>query len=228
MKTNYLVLILVAAAFASGVSSFFITTHRVCRPCISSCDTKTFQTQAGRLADMLESQTVSREQIIGQARKVLAIRQNNIIAAAREALKSNSDRQTILNLIPYPTDSNQIQKTSEPGYCCVGPGCCCKFDSAQSKTLAASDPNFLKTTGKLELEIKHSHQSLASMLSDKAIPDERIISAIQGCLEKNNALEIRAVEYFTNIKPHLTAEQQKQIFCWCAAQIRDKAQVNPR
>jgi hypothetical protein len=223
MKFNRFSLILVAAALAAGTSSFFITRHRVCGSCYSARQTKTFQVEALRLADMLESETASRDQMMNQARKVFSIRQENIIAAVTEALKTDSGRKTILDLIPAPVDANQTKMDMQAGYCCVGPGCCCKFDSVQSQKLAQSDPNFLKASSVLESQMSHLRQSLISMLNNRAVPDERILSAVRDYLEKTTILEIRAVEYLISIKPCLTAEQQKQIFCWCARQLRDNA-----
>jgi hypothetical protein len=226
MKSRHFVLILFAAAMVAGTASFFVTRARVCDPWNQSCQTKVFQTEALRLADMLESETSSRDQIISQARKVFSIRQSNIISVAHEVLKTDAGRRTIPDLIPCPMDSNQANTRSEAGYCCIGPGCCCKFDSVQSKTLAQSDPNFLKASNTLQLEIANAHRSLVSMLNDPTVPNEKIIGAIQDYLEKSSALEIRAIEYFITIRQHLTAEQRKQIFCWCAQQLRNKTQTH--
>ena len=223
MKSTRFALILFAAALVAGTSSFFVTRHHACRPCSQSCQATAFQAETLKLADMLESQTSSRDQIIGQAHKVFSIRQNTIIAAVRQILTADTGRQTILDLLPCPTDSNQT-KTSR---CCVGPGCCCKFDSTQCQTLAHCDPNFLKVSNALESEIAGARVSLVSMLNDRTVPNEKIIGVIQDCLEKSNLLEIRAIDYFLTIRQHLTAEQRKQIFCWCAQQLRTKAHVTP-
>jgi hypothetical protein len=223
MKSNHFILILLMAALVAGVSSFFVTRARVCSPCNQSCQTKTFQAEALKLADMLESETASRDQIIDQARKVFSIRQNNIIVVARQALKTDASRQTILDLLPCPMDSNSAKTHTESGSCCVGPGCCCKFDAAQCQTLAQCDPNFIKASIVMESEIAGARASLVSLLNDRTIPDEKIISAIQSYLEKNSTLEIRAIEYFITIRQHLTAEQRKQIFCWCAQTLRAQA-----
>ena len=221
MKSTRFALILFAAAMVAGTSSFLIARHRACSPCSRSCQITTFQAEALKLADMLELETSSRDQIINQALMVFSIRRNNIIAAARQTLKADADKPAILDLLPCPMDSNQTQN----GNCCVGPGCCCKFDSVQSEKLAQSDPNFLKTSNALELEIANIRTSLVSMLNDRTVSDEKIVGAIQDYLEKSSTLEIRAIEYFITIRQHLTAEQRKQIFCWCARQLRTKAQA---
>jgi hypothetical protein len=220
MKSNRFILILLMAALVAGTSSFFVTRARICGPCNQSCQTKTFKAETLRLADMLEAETSSHDQIIDQARKVFAIRQSNIIAAARHALKTDTGRQTILDMLPCPADSNQ----TKTGSCCAGPGCCCKFNSGQSQKLAQSDPNFLKACAGSKSETNRIRQSLVSMLNDRSVSDEKIIDAIQDYLERNNILEIRAIEYFIAIRPHLTVEQRKQIFCWCAGQLRSQAE----
>jgi hypothetical protein len=107
----------------------------------------------------------------------------------------------------------------DSGKCCVGPDCCCKFDATQSQMLIKSDPKFLKTSNQLQAELGTMHSTILSMLNDRSVSNETIMKSVQKYLEKNKALELRAIEYFISIKPHLIIEQKKQIFCSCTQSI---------
>jgi hypothetical protein len=49
------------------------------------------------------------------------------------------------------------------------------------------------------------------MLNDRTVPDEKIIGAVQGYLEKSSALEIRAIEYFVTIRTKIRGETRQII-----------------
>ena len=227
MKRGNLVLILLLIASVSGGLSFVLT-RKTCGPSMTDCktminckaDLPAFKAQTIRLAQLLELETSTRDQIINQAHKVFEIRQNNILAAADAIIKSDANKQTIIELLPCPMDKNNTNQHLESDKCCVGPGCCCKFEAVQSQKIMQSDPEYLEVSYKLRSELAEARQLLVSTLNDRNIAHQKIILALKDYLEKSNALEIRAIEYFITIRPHLTAEQRKQIFCWCTQSIQ--------
>ena len=211
MKLKYFVLILLLVAIIVGSSSFFVAKNCLCS---SQGQTNEFKTEAAKFANMLENKNVSRDEILSQAQKVFSMRRDNIIAACRKALKT--ERKSILALLPCPADSNKMDS------CCVGPDCCCKFDSTQSQQISKADPNFLSTSSELRSKMDFIRNSLASMLNDISADESKIISGIEDYLNVDTALEIRAVEYFLTIKPQLTPDQQRQILCSCTSQLRNQ------
>jgi len=88
------------------------------------------------------------------------------------------------------------------------------------REVAAHDPGFAADLQKLRSELASRRTALADALADPKSPDELIRGRVEAVIAASGELERRVTRYLLEVRPYLTAEQQKKLFGLCAEEVR--------
>lgn len=91
---------------------------------------------------------------------------------------------------------------------------------AQRHQIATHDPAFAADLSSLRSSLNSRREALAAALGDVNSPDQIIELRVEEVIAASNALERRVMKHLLEVRDHLTADQQKQLFGLCAEGVR--------
>lgn len=97
----------------------------------------------------------------------------------------------------------------------------------RAQAVREADPDFEQDVDLLTANLQGEREKLADLLDDPTSPNEQVMERVERVILAHNALERRVASHVLVIRPHLTAEQQKQLMGLCASGVR-RAAGRPR
>jgi uncharacterized membrane protein len=90
----------------------------------------------------------------------------------------------------------------------------------QTAEVQKDDAPFAADMQSLGNRVRQERQKLADLLESASTPDGEMHAQLQRALDADAALQRRVLDYVLRVRPHLSAEQQRQLLGLCAQGFR--------